>query len=75
MTKGAGIVRTNAGLRETQLVVNKLIEEYESLATAPFSMHPIETKNLLISAKYVVDQAAIRSQNIGLHFNEDLPKE
>ena len=57
MTKGAGIVRTTAGLKETQSVIQKLIEEYDSLSDAPFSIHPIETKNLLISAKFVVDQA------------------
>ena len=75
MTKGAGIVRTMAGLRETAHVVDGLIAEYDSLSDAPFSSHPIETKNLLISAKYVAYQALARTHNIGLHYNEDLPKE
>jgi L-aspartate oxidase len=73
MTKGAGIVRTTSGLKETASVVDSLIAEYESLADAPFSSHPIETKNLLLSAKYVADQAVARTINIGLHYNEDLP--
>jgi L-aspartate oxidase len=73
MTKGAGIVRTTNGLKETASVVDGLIAEYDSLADAPFSSHPIETKNLLLSAKYVADQALARTFNIGLHYNEDLP--
>ena len=73
MTKGAGIVRTTAGLRETVAVVQGLIEEYDHLSDAPFSSHPIETKNLLVAARYVAEQALARTTNIGLHFNEDLP--
>jgi L-aspartate oxidase len=73
MTKGAGIVRTTSGLQETASEVQKLIEEYDALSDAPFSSHPIETKNLLISAKFVADQALARTQNIGLHYNSDLP--
>lgn len=72
MTKDAGIVRTNSGLEETISTINSLISEYESLSDAPFSSHPIETKNLLISAKYVAEQAFARKENIGLHYNEDL---
>jgi L-aspartate oxidase len=72
MTKGAGIVRTTSGLTETVSVIRGLIEEYDSLSNAPFSSHPIETKNLLISAKYVAEQALARTENIGLHYNEDL---
>ena len=73
MTKGAGIVRTTAGLKETVSVVQGLIEEYDHLSDAPFSSHPIETKNLLVAARYVAEQALARTTNIGLHFNEDLP--
>lgn len=72
MTKDAGIVRTNSGLEETISTINSLISEYDSLSDAPFSSHPIETKNLLISAKYVAEQAFARKENIGLHYNEDL---
>ena len=75
MTKGAGIVRTFEGLEETVSVVRSLLAEYDSVADAPFSPHPIETRNLLISAKYVAEQALARKNNIGLHFNEDLPTE
>ena len=74
MTKGAGIVRTNIGLNETRTAIQSLLEEYDSLPDSPFSSHPIETKNLLISAKFVTDQAISRHENIGLHFNEDLIK-
>lgn len=75
MTSGAGIVRTTKGLQQTLAVINNLIEEYDSLDEAPFSPHPLETKNLLISARFVAEQALARHSNIGLHFNEDYPKE
>ncbi|MEI8282940.1 MAG: hypothetical protein WCG75_11080, partial [Armatimonadota bacterium] len=75
MTKGAGIVRTNEGLKETVVTVQGLLTEYDSLPSAPFSSHPIETKNLLIAANYVATQALARTANIGLHFNQDLPTE
>ena len=75
MTKGAGIVRTTEGLRETLAVIDELLEEYDELADAPFSAHPLETKSLLIASRFVAEQALARTANIGLHFNEDYPKE
>ena len=72
MTKGAGIVRTDEGLEETLEVVEQLLREYDQLPTAPFSTHPLETHNLLIAARYVVQGALSRRINVGLHFNSDL---
>ncbi len=73
MTSEVGIVRTNAGLRKAQEQIAKLIEEYDHAPEAPFSVHPLETHNLLLAAKVVVDQAINRKENVGLHFNEDNP--
>jgi len=72
MTKGAGIVRTNDGLSETETVISKLIKEYERLPEAPFSAYALETRNLIIAAQYVVKGALQRHTNVGLHYNEDL---
>lgn len=75
MTSGAGIVRTTAGLRRTIEVIDSLLRDYDSCNDAPFSAHPLETRNLLIAARYVAQQGLDRSENIGLHYNEDLPTE
>lgn len=73
MTSEVGIVRTDRGLAEARDQIEKLLSEYEDLPAAPFSTHPLETRNLLLASKKVVDQAIARHQNIGLHFNEDNP--
>ncbi len=75
MTSGAGIVRTTSGLQHTVEVVGRLLEEFDNCLDAPFSPHPFETRNLLIAARYVAEQALARKTNIGLHFNSDLPTE
>ena len=72
MIKEAAIVRTNDGLLKAQKEIEKLFKEYERLPRAPFSTHPLETWNLLIAAKYVVNGAIKRTENIGLHYNSDL---
>jgi aspartate oxidase len=74
MTKGAGIVRTNEGLVETEQLISKLLKEYDRLPEAPFSAYPLETRSLILAAQYVVAGAIGRESNVGLHFNSDLVK-
>ena len=75
MTEHVGIVRTFAGLRTASKAVKELLAEYDSLPEAPVARYPLETRNLLIAAKHVVDGALARDQNVGLHFNSDIPIE
>ena len=72
MTKGAGIVKTNAGLAETFELISKLLKEYNRLPEAPFSSYSLETRNLILAARYVVEGAMERQINVGLHYNSDL---
>jgi len=72
MTADVGIVRTNHGLKEADSVIKELLEEYDSLPAVLYSQHPIETHNLLVAAKSVVEGALVRNQNVGLHYNVDL---
>lgn len=72
MTKGAGIVKTNVGLVETLDLISKLEREYERLPEAPFSPYSLETRNLILAARYVVQGAIDRQSNVGLHYNSDL---
>lgn len=72
MTNHVGIVRTFDGLREALATCDDLLAEYQKLATAPYSEHSIETHNLIVAARFVVDGALARTQNVGLHFNSDL---
>ena len=72
MTTHVGIVRTFNGLTEAATSIRALLDEYRQLPNSPYSSHPLETYNLLIAAREVVEGAAKRQQNVGLHFNSDL---
>jgi L-aspartate oxidase len=72
MTTNVGIVRTFRGLEEASNAIAGLQEEFNRLPESPYSLHPLETQNLLLAAKSVVDGAIGRQQNVGLHYNSDL---
>jgi L-aspartate oxidase len=72
MTANVGIVRRTADLAKALKTVNGLLEDYEKKDEAPFSPHPLETHNLLITARNVVQGALERKANVGLHYNVDL---
>ncbi len=72
MTHHAGIVRTSAGLRSAVSGIKQLQKSFDALPDSPVATYPVETRNLLIAAKFVVEQALARQQNVGLHFNSDL---
>jgi L-aspartate oxidase len=72
MTEEVGIVRTNAGLRSAKRAVAELLVEYDELPAAPFSAYSVETHNLMLAARHVVDGALARKVNVGLHYNLDL---
>jgi L-aspartate oxidase len=72
MTRDAGIVRNDKGLKKALASIQNLHDEYQALPDAPFTSYPLETDNLLIAARYVIEGALARRQNLGLHFNEDL---
>ncbi|MHB8635594.1 MAG: L-aspartate oxidase [Fimbriimonadaceae bacterium] len=71
MTENVGIVRTNAGLAEAAATIKGALAEYEALPPAPYSIYPLETHNLIVTAGVVVDAARRRTTNVGLHFNLD----
>jgi L-aspartate oxidase len=72
MTANAGIVRRTADLAKALKTVKQLLADYDKQPEAPFSPHPLETRNLLITALYVVQGALDRQVNVGLHYNIDL---
>ena len=75
MMDDVGIIRTTSGLQSAKRKLSRLAREYESLPEAPYSQYSLETANLLTSAKFVVEGALARRQNVGLHYNEDLVTE
>lgn len=72
MTANVGIVRRTADLAKALKDVKSLIADYDKQTKAPFSPHPLETRNLLITARCVVEGALERKTNVGLHYNVDL---
>jgi L-aspartate oxidase len=71
MSEEVGIMRRNEGLRRALATIEGLQTEYESLATAPYAQYAVETWNLLVAARMVVEGALNRKVNVGLHFNVD----
>jgi L-aspartate oxidase len=72
MSQHAGVFRRTKGLKEASATIDRLQEEYNALPAAPFSHYSLETQNILIAARLVVDGALSRKENVGLHFNADL---
>jgi L-aspartate oxidase len=72
MTANVGIVRKTSDLNKALRSVKGLIEDYDKQPEAPFSPHPLETRNLLVTAQHVVEDALARKTNVGLHYNVDL---
>jgi len=72
MTTYVAINRTNEGLQKAAQIQRQLIAEYERKPSAPFARYPRESRHILEAAKYVIDGAIARRQNVGLHFNLDL---
>jgi L-aspartate oxidase len=71
MTEHVGIVRTNAGLAEAAVTIEVASDEYNALPPAPYSIYPLETRNIIVAARIVVDAARRRKANVGLHYNSD----
>lgn len=74
MTSYAGIVRTEAGLKDLlQLIIKrkKIIEEYywNHSITRDF----IELRNIILNAKLIVVAALARRESRGGHYREDFP--
>ena len=72
MTNNVGIVRTFAGLNEALKSIDQLDAELARLPEAPFSTYARETVHLLTAARYIVEGALARKENVGLHYNADL---
>ncbi|CDZ78863.1 L-aspartate oxidase [Legionella massiliensis] len=75
MTSYAGIVRTEAGLRDLlQLIMKrkKIIEEYywKHCITRDF----IELRNIVLNAELIVRAALSRRESRGGHYREDFPQ-
>lgn len=74
MTSYAGIVRTDAGLRDLlQLIMKrkKIIEEYywKHFITRDF----VELRNIVLNAELIVRAALARRESRGGHYREDFP--
>ncbi len=75
MTSYAGIIRTEAGLRDQLnlvLVRKKMIEEYywKYIITRDL----IELRNIILIAELIVTAALAREESCGGHYREDFPK-
>jgi len=72
MTQRVAVMRSNEGLRQADETITTLLTAYESAPRAPFSQYSLETRNLLLGARKVVEGARARKANVGLHYNVDL---
>ena len=72
MTRDVGVVRSNRRLNRALRRMNLLEKEVEmtwdlSIPTRAL----IELRNMVQIAQIIIKSAIIRSENIGLHYNED----
>jgi L-aspartate oxidase len=72
MSQHVGVFRHTSGLADARDSLAKLASDYADAPAAPFSAYSLETRNLLIAARAVVEAALARKENVGLHFNADL---
>jgi L-aspartate oxidase len=72
MSQHAGVFRHTSGLTEARDTLERLFSDYNDLPSAPFSVYSLEARNILTAARYVVEGALARKENVGLHFNADL---
>ena len=73
MSQFASVFRTTKGLTEAKQTLDRLQSQYDQAPEAPFAAYSLETRNILVAARLVVAGALGRKQNVGLHFNADLP--
>lgn len=73
MWRYAGIVRSDDGLSQVNVEINKIINQAQNFTTQTNSVAKIELRNLLIVAKLIVESARRRPESRGLHYNTDHP--
>jgi L-aspartate oxidase len=62
MTNNVGIVRRDKELKEASTKIEDLITEYDSAPSAPFSPHPLETRNLNMTPRRLPRSLPTRSK-------------
>lgn len=74
MTEHVGIVRNDRGLLDARDKLRALRQEYDARPAAPYFQYSAEADNMLEAARFVVEGAIARRENVGVHYNEDLVK-
>jgi L-aspartate oxidase len=74
MSAYVGIVRSDDRLRRANERVRMLLSETENLYNrSPLSVDLCELRNMVLIASRIITAALERRDNVGLHFNIDLP--
>jgi L-aspartate oxidase len=74
MSAYVGIVRSDDRLNRAIERVRMLLSETENLYNrSPLSVELCELRNMVLLASRIIDAALQRRENVGLHFNIDLP--
>ncbi|MCB0825194.1 MAG: L-aspartate oxidase [Armatimonadetes bacterium] len=71
MSQHVGVFRTTKGLQIASEQIRETAEEVASMPRTSFSTYAQEAENIVNVSRLVADAAAARTENIGLHFNED----
>ena len=69
---GAGIIRSETAIKEN-LAVLEFMEEQWELHSSP-SLEQLETSNLLVVARVILQSARIRLESRGAHYRSDYPE-
>ena len=69
---GAGIIRSHAALKEGLAVLESMEADWEPNPAA--SLEQLETSNLLIVARVILESALLRLESRGAHYRADYPE-
>ena len=69
---GAGIIRRLTGLKDALAVLDSLEAGWEPSAAPP--LEKLETANLLLVARLILQSAVLRLESRGAHYRADYPE-
>ena len=69
---GAGIIRTESALKEGMTVLDDMEQQWETRHSP--SLEQLETSNLLVVARVILQSALLRLESRGAHYRADYPE-
>ena len=69
---GAGIIRSESAVKESMTVLDTMEQQWEARSSP--SLEQLETSNLLVVARVILQSALVRLESRGAHYRADYPE-